>query len=293
MDDTSISITGSMPSSAHRIAAPTGRPIVLVPACNRLLGDHPFHIAGKKYIDAVRLAGCTPLVLPASTAEEIPALLALADGVLLTGSPSNVHPSRFGQSLYDASLPLDETRDAMTLALIPQVLALGLPLLAICRGAQEVNVALGGTLHQAVQELDPYQDHRADPAAPVAVQYGPKHEVQVQPGGMLAELLPQARFAVNSVHGQAVDRLAAGARIEALAPDGLVEAYSLPQARGFALCVQWHPEWQAASNPVSMQLLRAFGAACRSYRERPRGPLPAGYSLARAAAQPTDAETSP
>jgi putative glutamine amidotransferase len=128
------------------------KPLVLVPACNRQLGDHPFHIAGQKYVDAVRLAGCTPLIVPTAEADEIPGLLALADGVLLTGSPSNVHPSHFGEDVHDPSLPLDPARDAWTLPLIRQALALGLPLFAICRGTQETNVALGGSLHQAVQE---------------------------------------------------------------------------------------------------------------------------------------------
>jgi putative glutamine amidotransferase len=244
-----------------------------------MLGEHPFHIAGKKYIDAVRLAGCLPLVMPASVEAELDQLLALADGVLLTGSPSNLEPHHYGQDLHDPSLPQDPVRDAMTLALIPKVLARGMPLLAICRGTQEVNVALGGSLHQAVQEVAPYADHRADGSQPAAVQYGPAHEVDVLPGGVLATVLPgQSRIEVNSVHGQAVDRLCSGARVEARAPDGLVEAFSLPDASGFNLCVQWHPEWQAAHNPVSMRLLRAFGQACLTYRERPRTPLPAAAS---------------
>jgi putative glutamine amidotransferase len=254
-------------------------PLVLVPSCQRVLGEHPFQVAGKKYIDAVRLAGCTPIVLPASTGAELDQLLSLAHGVLLTGSPSNIEPHHFGQTLHDPSLPQDPVRDAMTLALIPKVLERGMPLLAICRGTQEVNVALGGSLHQAVQEVAPYADHRADSSQPAAVQYGPAHEVEVSPGGVLAKLLPaQSRIEVNSVHGQAVDRLCSGARVEARAPDGLVEAFSLPDAPGFNLCVQWHPEWQAAHNPVSMRLLRAFGQACVAYRERPRTPLPAAAS---------------
>ena len=134
-------------------ASPTAKPVVLVPACNRMLGDHPFHIAGKKYVDAVRLAGCQPLVVPSATPDELDALLDLADGVLLTGSPSNVHPSHFDEGVHDPALPLDPERDAWTLPLIPKALARGVPLFAICRGTQETNVALGGSLHQAVQEV--------------------------------------------------------------------------------------------------------------------------------------------
>lgn len=243
------------------------RPLVLVPACNRWLGGHPYHVAGNKYVDFVRLAGCLPLVVPDASADEAPQLLALADGVLLTGSPSNVEPRHFGEAVLDPALPLDPQRDAWTLPLVPQLLARGLPLFAICRGAQEVNVALGGSLHQAVQQVPGLADHRADPQLPVAQQYAPRHPVQVEPGGVLAAIAGRDRFDVNSLHGQGLHRLAAGLRVEARAPDGLVEAFSLPGAEGFNLCVQWHPEWQAAANPVSRNLARAFGDACRAHQQ--------------------------
>ncbi|MES2957850.1 MAG: gamma-glutamyl-gamma-aminobutyrate hydrolase family protein [Pseudomonadota bacterium] len=245
---------------------PLAKPVVLVPACNRRLGHHLFHIAGKKYIDAVRLAACQPLVVPSAGSDELDALLDLADGLFLTGSPSNVHPSHFGEDVHDPSLPLDAARDAWTLPLIPKALARGVPLLAVCRGAQETNVALGGSLHQAVQELPGRRDHRDDDAAPVDVQYGPAHDVSVEPGGVLAGLLDRSRFEVNSLHAQAVNRLGQGLRIEARAPDGVIEAFSKADAPGFNLCLQWHPEWQAEHNPVSMRILAAFGAACRAYR---------------------------
>ncbi|HSW09165.1 gamma-glutamyl-gamma-aminobutyrate hydrolase family protein [Aquabacterium sp.] len=252
----------------------SNKPIVLVPACNRPLGEHPFHVAGKKYVDAVRLAGALPLIVPSALTEELDALLDLADGVLLTGSASNVHPRYFDESVHDSSLPLDPARDAWTLPLIPKVLARGMPLFAICRGTQEANVALGGSLHQAVQEVQPYIDHRAPAGQPAAVQYADVHEVNVLPGGVLASIVDRAQFKVNSVHGQAVNRLAPGLRVEARAPDGLVEAFSVTAAAGFNLCVQWHPEWQAEDNPVSMQMLQAFGHACRNYHDRHRTPIP-------------------
>lgn len=250
------------------------QPVVLVPACNKPLGDHLFHVAGRKYLDAVRLAGGLPLVVPRAEPDELDQLLDLADGVLLTGSVSNVHPQHFGQDVLDPQLPLDPVRDAWTLPLIPKALQRGLPLLAICRGAQEANVALGGTLHQAVHHAGPFADHRADYSQPTAVQYGPAHPVHVQPGGWLQRAGVADTFTVNSVHGQGVDRLAPGLRVEARAPDGLVEAFSAADAPAFNLCVQWHPEWQAAHNPVSLQLLQAFGEALRNYRDRVRGPLP-------------------
>lgn len=246
------------------------KPFVLVPACNRRLGDHAFHIAGKKYVDAVRLAGATPLIVPTAEPDEIDALLAFADGVLLTGSPSNVHPSHFGEDVYDPTLPLDIERDAWTLPLIRRVIEIGMPLFAICRGTQETNVALGGSLHQAVQEVGPFADHRAPHGQAADVQYAAAHEVQVVPGGRLAQIIDLPRFEVNSLHGQAVNQLAPGLRIEALAPDGVVEAFSVADAPGFNLCLQWHPEWQAAHNPVSMQLLGAFGQAVRAWHDQHR-----------------------
>jgi putative glutamine amidotransferase len=242
-------------------------PIVLVSSCNRTLGDHRFHIAGQKYVDAVRLAGALPLIAPPFPEDQLPALLDAAHGVLLTGSPSNVHPSHFGEAVHDPSLPLDPERDAWTLPLIRLALARGLPLLAICRGTQEANVALGGSLHQAVQEQPGLHDHRSDDDDPVDVQYGAVHSVAVVPGGRLAGIVGRETFEVNSLHGQGVKQLASGLRVEALAPDGLVEAFSVETASGFNLCLQWHPEWQADINPVSMQILRAFGEAVRLYRD--------------------------
>ena len=256
------------------------RPVVLIPACNRTLGDHRYQVAGDKYVESVRLAGCQPLVVPttaaSASADELDALLDLADGVLLTGSASNVHPVHFGEDVHDAALPLDPARDAWTLPLIPRVLARGIPLLAICRGFQEVNVALGGSLHQAVQEVPAKLDHRDAATAPLAIQYGPAHDVAVAPGGLLADVLAGlpdlAHLRVNSLHGQGVNRLAPGLRVEATAPDGLVEAFTVNPAPGFNLSVQWHPEWQAASNPASMRLFASFGKACADFRDRRRAP---------------------
>lgn len=248
------------------------KPVVLVPACNRQLGHHPFHIAGKKYIDAVRLAGCQPLVVPSASLDELDALLDLADGLLLTGSPSNVHPSHFDEGVHNPDLPLDTARDAWTLPMIPKALARGVPLFAICRGTQETNVALGGSLHQAVQEVPGFKDHRADDSAAAEVQYAASHSVEIEPGGLLARVLDRSRFHVNSLHGQAVKRLAPGLVVEARSPDGVIEAFSKPEAPAFNLCVQWHPEWQAQDNPISMQLFAAFGAACREHQSRKTTP---------------------
>jgi putative glutamine amidotransferase len=244
------------------------RPRVLVPACNRMLGEMRYHVAASKYVDAVRLAGCQPLIVPSVHAPDDEALLAVAQGVLLTGSPSNVHPGHYAENVLDESLSLDPARDAWILPLIPKVLALGMPLFAICRGFQEANVALGGTLHQAVHQVSGYADHRDREDDPIEVQYAVAHDVVIEPGGVLERLLGTDRIAVNSLHGQGVNRLAPRLRIEARAPDGLVEAFSVPDAPGFALALQWHPEWHAAENPVSMRLLGAFGDAARAYQQR-------------------------
>lgn len=263
-------------------SAPNPRqPVVLVPACQRQLGRHPFHVAGQKYVDAIRLAGCVPLVVPAAQLHELPTLMALADGLLLSGSPSNVHPSHFGEPVHNPALPLDPARDHFTLPAIRQALALGMPLFGICRGFQEVNVALGGSLHQAVHEQPGLNDHRAAADAPVEVEYGFSHPVQATPGGLIDHTLAglpevqQGRFMVNSVHGQGIKALAPGLVVEATAPDGLVEAFrhvgtarAPAQPGAFGLCVQWHPEWQAAHNPVSVRLFERFGEACRAYLAR-------------------------
>jgi putative glutamine amidotransferase len=251
--------------------------MVLVTSCNQTLGQHPAHTVIRKYVDAVRLAGALPLIAPPFEEHQLDALLDAVDGVLLTGSPSNVHPSHFGQAVHNPALPLDPERDAWTLPLIRKTLARGQPLLAICRGTQEVNVALGGSLHQAVQEVPGHSDHRCDDDDPLATQYADVHGVSVTAGGVLHRIVGGSSFAVNSLHGQAIDRLASGLRVEATAPDGVIEAVSVlaSHSKGFSLCLQWHPEWQAATNPVSMQILQAFGQALCTWRDRVRGPLPA------------------
>lgn len=242
---------------------PRARPVVLIPACNRTLGKLAFHVAGRKYVDALRLVGLLPMVVPMVHHDELADLVALADGVLLTGSPANVHPRHFGEDVLDASLPLDPQRDDWTLPLIPQLIAARVPLFAICRGFQEMNVALGGSLHQAVHRVPGLRDHRDDESLPLDEQYGPAHPVQVRPGGLLERLLGPGELTVNSLHGQGVNRLAAGLQIEAQAPDGLIEAFSTIGGADFSLGVQWHPEWRAAQQPTSMALFTAFAVACR------------------------------
>jgi len=250
------------------------RPIVIVPSCVKDLGFHPYFVTQVKYVDAVTAgAGCMPLVLPAvAGAMDLEAVLSAADGIMLTGSPSNVHPSHFGQEVHNPSLPLDPARDATTLPLIRAAVERGIPLLSICRGAQEINVALGGSLHQAVHEVEGMMDHRDDSSKPPDEQYAPVHSVRISADGCLARILGGVdEIMVNSLHGQGIDRLADGLRVEARAEDGLVEAYSVEGAVGFTLAIQWHPEWRLTENPQSMKIFGALGAACREYQAKKRG----------------------
>ncbi|MGZ8292334.1 MAG: gamma-glutamyl-gamma-aminobutyrate hydrolase family protein [Telluria sp.] len=249
------------------------RPIVIVPACTRQIGDHPYHAVQYKYIDAVvHGAHCAPLIVPAlGDAFDLEAALAICDGIMLTGSASNVHASHYEQDLRDPALPLDPARDATTLPLIRAALQRGIPIFAICRGFQEMNVALGGSLHQAVQEVAGMMDHRENPSDPLDNQYAPSHPIDLVPGGLLARILDGAsEIVVNSLHGQGIDRLGKGIVVEATAHDGLVEAFSVPESP-FALAAQWHPEWNLLHNPDSVKLFGAFGQACRDYREKRMG----------------------
>lgn len=240
-------------------------PLVAVSACTKQLGLHPFHIVGDKYVRAVvEGAGAMPLVVPALAGLiDIQTLLASVDGLLLTGSPSNIEPRHYhGQPSAPGTLH-DPVRDASNLPLINAALQAGVPLLAICRGFQELNVALGGSLHQCVHEVGRYADHREPIDQPVEVQYAARQSLLVQPGGLLEAMGLPARIQVNSIHGQGIDRLAERLRVEALAPDGLIEAVSVIDARAFALGVQFHPEWQVRSHPHYLTIFQAFGAACR------------------------------
>lgn len=250
------------------------QPVIGVPCCNRAIGAHPFHIAGGKYVEAASVgADGLPWLIPAlGDGLDAEALLDRLDGLLLTGSPSNVHPGRYHDAPDSVDCaPYDEARDATTLPLITGALARGLPLLAICRGFQELNVALGGSLHPRVCEVSGMMDHREPKDAPVDVQYAPRHPVRLVAGGRLAGLAGgAAELMVNSLHGQGVDRLAAGLTVEATAPDGLIEA-AAADGHPFAIGVQWHPEWRFKDSPFATALFAAFGAAARDRSRARRG----------------------
>jgi putative glutamine amidotransferase len=222
-------------------------------------------MAGEKYARAILdAADALPLIIP-SLAEELRLddLLGRLDGILFTGSPSNVEPRHYAGTPSSPGTLHDPARDATTLPLIRKAVQAGIPVLGICRGFQEMNVAFGGTLHQKVHEVAGYSDHRDDESQPLEVQYGPAHDVILESGGMLRALSGSDRLLVNSLHSQGIDRLGPGLAVEARAPDGLIEAFHVSNAPRFAVAVQWHPEWQATSNPFSKALFAAFGLASR------------------------------
>ncbi len=246
------------------------RPLVGLTADFRSVPDHPHqaHLAGETYLRAVSEgAGAYPVVLPALNADfDVLDALDRLDGLLLTGSPSNLDPAYYTGEPSREGTWHDARRDRSVMALIPAVIEAEIPLLAICRGFQEMNVAFGGSLHQHVQEVPGFVRHRQDEDLSLDEKYAPAHEVELTAGGVLAAITGETRITVNSLHSQGVDRLGNGLQIEAVAPDGLVEAISAREAPGFALAVQWHPEWDFESNTASSALFRAFGDACRLYR---------------------------
>jgi putative glutamine amidotransferase len=230
-----------------------------------MVGAHPFHMVGEKYARAVLdAAGAAPLLIP-SLADELgfDELLQRLDGLLFTGSPSNVEPHLYAGAPSAPGTLHDPARDATTLPLIRKAVRAGVPVFGICRGFQEMNVAFGGTLHQKLHEVPGYLDHRDDGSQPLEVQYGPAHDVTLEPGGVLRSLAASDRIEVNSLHNQGIDRLGAELAVEARAPDGVIEAFRVRDAQRFALAVQWHPEWKVMSNPFSRALFAAFGQASR------------------------------
>ena len=230
-----------------------------------MIGVQPFHLAAEKYARALfDAADGLPLVIPALGAElRSSELLERLDGVLFTGSLSNVEPHHYAGPPSAPGTLHDPARDATTLPLIRAAVERGVPVLGICRGFQEVNVAFGGSLHQRVHEVPGYLDHRDDPSQPPEIQYGPAHDVMLEPDGLLRGLAGADHARVNSLHWQGIERLGEGLLVEARAPDGLIEAFRVARAAAFALAVQWHPEWQVMANPFSRALFGAFGAACR------------------------------
>lgn len=250
-------------------------PRVLVTSDQIAIEGYRMSAAPDAYVNALwKGAGALPVQLPA-TASGVPleAYLAGADGVLVTGARSNVHPSCYGAVESEEHPPFDPVRDAITLRLIRMALDRAIPLLAICRGFQELNVALGGTLHPAVHTRPGALDHRFPDDPDVDVRFRIAHPVAVTVGGRLEDILGAQEIRVNSLHRQGVDRLAEGLTVEAVAPDGLIEAARVAGAPAFALGVQWHPEYWVETDQPSADLFAAFGEAvrARAFAEGPAG----------------------
>jgi putative glutamine amidotransferase len=243
------------------------QPLVAVSTDVRQFDNYTWHATPQQYIEAaVTAAGVFPLLVPSfGDRIDLDRLLASVDGVMVTGSKSNVHPSLYGVDASEANGPYDPARDATTLPLIRKAIDCGVPLLAICRGIQELNVALGGTLAAEIQEREGSLDHRAPVSDSQDERFAIRQTVAIKAGSCLAGVFGPGDIKVNSVHRQAVDRLGSRLQVEAVAEDGTIEAVSVRDSRAFAVGVQWHPEYWAKSDDASARIFRAFGNAARAH----------------------------
>lgn len=258
------------------------RPVVGVIANAHIVENRfPAQICGEKNLRAVaEVTGALPLVF-ASVPDitDIGALLEVVDGIVLTGARANVHPTRFGVEPHAAHEPYDERRDAVALSLAEACVARGVPLLGICRGLQEINVAFGGSLHPEIRELPGRMNHRM-PRLPTGeihpdptVVFAERHDVTLVRDGVFARIFGCDTIRVNSLHGQGIERPGERVIIEGIAEDGTIEAIRIAEAPSFALGVQWHAEYEAARNPINRALFAAFGEAvhgrCRAPSRSP------------------------
>lgn len=239
------------------------RPVIGIIGNAHFVNDHPVQAVGTSNVEAVaELTGAIPLIVPA-----LPAVGAIADlvsacsGFVFTGGRPNVHPSHYGHEPTEKHGSFDPDRDSVTLPLIRECVARGVPIFGICRGFQEFNVAFGGTLHPEIREIPGRMNHRMPPDGTLEEKFELRHQVRLAPDGQFHRLLGADEVMVNSLHGQGI--LDRGARIiiEGYAPDETPEAIVIEGAPGFAMAVQWHPEWNAAADPVSRPLFQALGAA--------------------------------
>jgi putative glutamine amidotransferase len=245
------------------------QPLVAVSTDVRQFENYTWHAAPQQYLEAaLSAAGVTPLLVPSfGDRLDLDALLSSVDGVMVTGSKSNVHPSLYGGEASEENGPYDEARDSTTLPLIRKAIEEGVPLLAICRGIQELNVALGGTLATEIQEQQGVMDHRAPVSDDQDERFAIRQSVSIKPGSCLAGVFGAGEIMVNSVHRQAVGRLGGRLQVEAAAEDGTIEAVSVIDASAFAVGVQWHPEYWAKSDDASARIFRAFGDAARAHAQ--------------------------
>lgn len=244
----------------------TNLPVVGILCDLEQVGQHPFHISGNKYIQAIiQAANCVPILIPAIAEQtNFEQLLTILDGVLLPGGYSMVDPLNYQEANAPADTKLDIARDQTSFGLIKQAIATGVPILGVCRGFQEMNVALGGSLHQKLHEHEIYQEHRENKNVSLEEQYADCHKVTLTTAGQLSKIMNTQEMKVNSLHTQGVDKLAENLSVEAISEDGLCEAFSVDNAKAFSMAVQWHPEWKVMNNNKNGKLFAAFGSACKA-----------------------------
>lgn len=245
---------------------PSRKPVVLMTMGTQERKGHDYQVMTHKYITPlVEFADCVPVLVPTCCGiDDLETYLNMADGIYLTGAGSNIDPALYGQENATPGKVQDKHRDLFDIPLVQLAIARGLPIFGVCRGMQEINVALGGDIHQKVYEVPGFNDHRENPDDPVDVQYAAAHSVKIKTGSWLHETLGSDEIRVNSLHGQGLKTLGEGLEPIAQAEDGLVEAIHAPSLSPFLFAVQWHPEWQAARNPDSIKIFQAFGDACRA-----------------------------
>ncbi|NUH66202.1 gamma-glutamyl-gamma-aminobutyrate hydrolase family protein [Sulfitobacter sp. S0837] len=244
------------------------RPVVGIIGNSYLLNDsYPVHAGGQMNTEAIAgVADCVPLIVPSDprfiSVEE---LLEVCDGFLLTGGRPNVHPEEYGEPETEAHGAFDRARDALALALIRACVARGQPFLGLCRGFQEVNVAMGGSLYPEIRDLPGRMNHRMPPDGTIEEKFELRHDVTFTEGGVFHHVMGASKVRTNTLHGQGIKEPGPRVVIDGHADDGTPEAIYIADAPGFTLAVQWHPEWNAANDPVSRPLFEHFGAAVRAW----------------------------
>ena len=249
------------------------RPVVGIIGNSYLIDEHyPAFAGGKMNAEAVaEVSDCLPLLIPSHPQMvSVDELMATCDGFLLTGGRPNVHPEEYGEAATEAHGQFDRCRDAVTLPLIRACVEAGQPFFGICRGFQEVNVAMGGTLYPEIRDLPGRMNHRMPPDGTLEEKFALRHPVRFSEGGVFHDLFGATEVMTNTLHGQGIKKPGARIVIDGHAPDGTPEALYVADAPGFTLSVQWHPEWRAGEDPVSRPLFEAFGAAARAFRAERR-----------------------